>query len=222
MVAAIMWLTLILTSWWAAGHQSQSFPAVCIFLVQQATLCFIKRGRVHVPQYHSDVPRDEARAAGRGRRHFVALLRTFSSHQPQTQHRRTGSNKQLTLHWIFFTVHIIMFISVLVLCMHSLICCQSLYIVLVFYQSCSSVHTVHILISIWTFVYSDLRLLKYNLVIFSNVSIPHCDTTYSLCFTHSSSHYLMIYLLRTKSCFWYMACIVASKKIPHVIKCYSE
>lgn len=34
--------------------------------------------------------------------------------------------------------------------------------------------------------------------------------------------YLMIYLLRTKSCFWYMACIVASKKIPHVIKCYSE
>lgn len=110
---------LILTWWWAAGHQSQSFPIVCIFLVQQATLCFIKRGRAHMPQYHSDVPRDTARAASRGQRHFVALLRTFSSHQPQTQHRRTGSNKQLTLHWIFFTLHIIMFTSFLVLCMHS-------------------------------------------------------------------------------------------------------
>lgn len=124
---------------------------------------------------------------------------TNAAQKEQKEEDRKWQTADIALDFLLCTV---MFSS----CMHSLICCQS------FFSGPTSVHvcTYCTYIDIYMNVpYIYCIYWAFNLLFFSDVSTPHCDTTYSLCFPHYSAPYLMAHS-------------VASKKIPHVIKCYSQ
>lgn len=135
-------------------------------------------------------------------------------------HPRTETNKNLTLHWIFLILLvfvlspcIIMFTScvyVIFSKMYALfiflpkpLYCASIISLLMFI--CLTVHIVNLLISIWMFCVFQSAFIDSTVIDILKMSvdsIPHCDSTYYLCFTHYYYYYLINIGWGKKCCFW--------------------